>query len=90
MGEELGDALVAGVERGEEENELDVAFLHTSKVTHTCTYVRKRREREGEKERGEKEEAYQRREGRVTPAGAWPERVTGVSLGNAREKERVS
>ena len=52
--------VLGGRSGGEEEGtKLHVAFLHTTHK-HTYTYVRgKRREREGEKDRGEEESAHQ-------------------------------
>ena len=50
MVEELGDALVAGVERGEEEEEFGRGFTFTQTI-HTHMHVREGEERKGRRER---------------------------------------
>ena len=88
-GRSLGEVLVAGVERGEEENKFHVAFTLHKQTTRPCMHVRerggkrRRRGREREKEKltragGERRERRRR----------WPEAAAGVLGKRAWERER--
>ena len=71
--------MVAGVDEERRRCEFFVASPSHTQHTYTCMHERKRREREGEKERGEKERLTSE-EGGEKETPAWGDRsLAGVS-----------